>query len=209
MVCSPIRHAAPLARIRAAVVGGLILAFQAGGCVKTQSPTEQSPSSPSGTVRSNASQASVAESEWREFRDREGRTIRACMIGLTNGQLSIKREDGRVFTSPLGLYSDDDQIYAKQHKLDQVVSAGLAKMEIRAENRRYMKKRDVVSAMLSMNESIRDIYKSHIDQHGTLVGCRTFTVGQEARDHYAATLVIIEDLRFVLKFGAMLDAGID
>jgi hypothetical protein len=209
MVPSSIRQAEPIAGVRVAAVAGLLLVIYLGGCVKTQSPTEQSPAPPSDSSTPKTSRTSLAESEWREFSNREGRTIRACMIGLTNGQLSIKREDGQVFTSPLDLYSDADQSYAKQHKLEQVVSAGLTKMEIRPENRKYVKKRDVVSAMLSMNESIRDIYKSHIDRHGTLVGCRTFTVGQEARDHYAATLITIEDLRFVLKFGAMLDAGID
>ena len=209
MVPPPVRPAALLAGARSALAGGLILVLYAGGCAKAP---EQDPAGTAGAAAdssANEKQEPAGGGEWREFHSRDGRAIRACMLDLTKDGLSIQREDGHVFTTSLALYSDADQLHAKQRKLDRLVAAALTKTKISAENRKYVKKRDLVTATLSMKESIRDIYKSHIDRHGTLVGCRTLVVGQEARDHYAATLKEIEDLRFVLEFGAMLDAGID
>ncbi len=195
-------------RVVAPVVAGLLLVIHAGGCAKAPSP-DQGATGGATEARRIGAPKSVAGEDWREFRNREGRVIRACMVVLTKDQLSIKREDGRVFTSSLALYSDADQAYAKQRKLDDLVSATLPDMRMPAEARKHVKKRDVITSLLGVKESVRDVYKSHIDRHGTLVGCRTFTVGQDARDDYAATLTEIEDLRFVLEFGAMLDAGIE
>jgi hypothetical protein len=211
MVPPPVRPAVLLAGARATLAGGLILVLHVGGCAKAPAP-EQSPAGGSGVASdasANEKQEPATAGEWREFHSRDGRVIRACMLDLTKDGLSIQREDGHVFTSSLALYSDADQLHAKQRKLDRLVSATLPKIKIPSEARQYVKKRHVVASLLGTKENIRDAYKSHIDQHGTLVGCRTLVVGQEARDHYAATLKEIEDVRFVLEFGAMLDAGID
>jgi hypothetical protein len=148
-----------------------------------------------------------AAGQWREFRNQNGHVITARMLDLVAGQLSIEREDGRSFTSPLELYSEADRAYAKRHKLDQLLVDVVGR--IPKEGRPHTTKRSLVESKLRTAESARQFYQAHIDRHGSLVGCRTVVVGQEARDHHAQIVKECADLRSVLEFGPMLDATLD
>lgn len=52
--------------------------------------------------------------EFRSFTDVKGRSIKAKLIGVANGQVTIQREDGQQFPLPLNLLSAADQEYVKQ-----------------------------------------------------------------------------------------------
>ena len=53
--------------------------------------------------------------EMRVFTDAKGRTIKARLVGVANGQVTIQREDGQQFPIPLATLSAADQEYVKQN----------------------------------------------------------------------------------------------
>lgn len=59
------------------------------------------------------SSAALAE-DFRTFTDVKGRSIKAKLVGVANGQVTIQREDGQQFPLPLELLSAADQAYVKQ-----------------------------------------------------------------------------------------------
>ncbi len=53
--------------------------------------------------------------EMRVFTDAKGRTIKARLVGVADGQVTIQREDGQQFPIPLAMLSAADQEYVKQN----------------------------------------------------------------------------------------------
>lgn len=53
---------------------------------------------------------------WRDFKNQAGVVIRARMVSFDGTNVTISREDGRAFTNPLGIYSDEDQAYIRTWK---------------------------------------------------------------------------------------------
>lgn len=53
---------------------------------------------------------------FREFTNRSGVAIRARIIHFDGTNVTISREDGRNFTNPIGIYSDEDQAYIRNWK---------------------------------------------------------------------------------------------
>ena len=62
--------------------------------------------------------------EFREFRDRQGRSVRAKIVRVTGDQLTVQRSDGKQFTAPIVRFSDDDQRFIRQWENHSSATAG-------------------------------------------------------------------------------------
>lgn len=208
MNARPAPRSCPVVRAIVVLAAGS-LALGLGGCEKLIPPRGADGTAGTGAL-SRALNAfrpgAAAKSQWREFRNQRDQVIRARVVNLVKDQLTIEREDGQQFTSPIALFSEADQIHAKRLKLDRLIEASMSRMQIPSGALKHTSKRFVVESKLGVAEQERDFLKSMIATHGSNVGCRTVVIGQETRDQYAAVLEEIEDLRFVLTFGPMLDA---
>ncbi len=51
--------------------------------------------------------------ETRTLTDKQGRSMKAEILSVTNDQVKIKREDGQTFVVPLTNFSEDDQTFLK------------------------------------------------------------------------------------------------
>ena len=58
-------------------------------------------------------QAVDAQGKFRQFHDRQGRTVQAQVLKVSGDRVTIKREDGRTFTVPLSVFSETDQKYIR------------------------------------------------------------------------------------------------
>ncbi|MDB6072618.1 MAG: hypothetical protein JWO89_258, partial [Verrucomicrobiaceae bacterium] len=59
-------------------------------------------------------QASAQSADYRVFTSGKGMSIKAQFVSSANGQVTIKREDGQVFTLPLATLSAADQDFVKR-----------------------------------------------------------------------------------------------
>jgi hypothetical protein len=50
---------------------------------------------------------------YREFTNKEGKTIRAKPVSISNQKVTIARKDGKVFTVAISSLSEEDQHYLK------------------------------------------------------------------------------------------------
>ena len=56
-----------------------------------------------------SAQTSSGASEYREFKDRRGRSIQARVLRASGGEVTIERKDGRQFTALVSVFSQADQ----------------------------------------------------------------------------------------------------
>ena len=56
-----------------------------------------------------SAQTDSAESGFREYKDQQGRTIKARVVRLSGERVTIEREDGKQFTVSISLFSQADQ----------------------------------------------------------------------------------------------------
>jgi len=60
--------------------------------------------------------SSVAQDEFREFRDQRGRTVQARVVTVDGDQVTIQRRDGRQFTVAISVLSASDQEFLRDLK---------------------------------------------------------------------------------------------
>ncbi len=59
---------------------------------------------------------SIASAEIREFKDKQGRTIRAEIVSVSESDVSIKTEDGKSFQLKLDVFDEPTQQYIREWK---------------------------------------------------------------------------------------------
>lgn len=68
--------------------------------------------------------------EIRVFTDKTGRTLKAEFVAMKGNIVTLKREDGQIFTMSLGNFSETDSQYLRQQKvLAETTRPGLASQE--------------------------------------------------------------------------------
>jgi hypothetical protein len=146
----------------------------------------------------------MPKSEMREFRGQDGRSIRARLVNLSKEQVTIAREDGVVFVSPITIYSPEDQAFIRQSKLDHIVRySGYYR-----EPGRFgpsPTNRDAVTILLLSKTATKESLQTVIAMDGTQIGCRTFRTHPDTMKSYKAMEKDIEEMQEVMGYGMLLD----